>query len=82
MPSEHLSDEEKTPTDEVSMRRKDSIPSHTTEIEEIKNTLVSISTRCQYLENRVAGKKVKYNLISVRVSVVQVESKHKLCSFF
>lgn len=71
MPSEQLSDEEKKPTDEVSMRKKDSIPNYTTGTEEMENKHVSISSSCQYLENRVAGKKVKYNLMHMK-------SKHKL----
>ncbi|XP_036979824.1 centrosomal protein of 55 kDa-like isoform X3 [Acanthopagrus latus] len=57
LPSEQLSDEEKKPTDEVSMRRKDSIPNYTTGTEEMENKHVSISSSCQYLENRIAGKK-------------------------
>ncbi|KAF1375700.1 hypothetical protein PFLUV_G00222920 [Perca fluviatilis] len=55
--SEQLSKKEGKMMDVVSMRRKRSISSYSTEIEEIKNKLVSVSTRCQYLENKVAQKK-------------------------
>ncbi|XP_034754837.1 centrosomal protein of 55 kDa isoform X3 [Etheostoma cragini] len=55
--SEQLSQKEGKLMDVVSMRRKRSISSYSREIEEIKNKLVSISTRCQYLESKVAQKK-------------------------
>ncbi|XP_074502018.1 centrosomal protein of 55 kDa-like isoform X2 [Sebastes fasciatus] len=57
LPSEQLSKKEGNLMDVVSMRRKRSISSYSREIEEIKNQVVSISTRCQYLENKVARKK-------------------------
>ncbi|XP_037637206.1 cone cGMP-specific 3',5'-cyclic phosphodiesterase subunit alpha'-like isoform X1 [Sebastes umbrosus] len=57
LPSEQLSKKEGNLMDVVSMRRKRSISSYSREIEEIKNQVVSVSTRCQYLENKVARKK-------------------------
>lgn len=55
---EKLSQKEGSLMDVVSMRRKRSMSSYSREIEEIKNKLVSVSARCQYLENKVARKKV------------------------
>ncbi|KAM6923113.1 centrosomal protein of 55 kDa-like isoform 1-T1 [Lycodopsis pacificus] len=57
LPSEQMSKKEGKQMDVVSMRRKRSISSYSREVEEIKNKLVSVSTRCQYLENKVARKK-------------------------
>ncbi|XP_070697685.1 centrosomal protein of 55 kDa-like [Pempheris klunzingeri] len=57
LPSEQPVKKEGMLTDGVSMRRNRSISSHCREMEEIKNRLVSVTTRCQYLENKVAGKK-------------------------
>ncbi|XP_035519289.1 centrosomal protein of 55 kDa-like isoform X1 [Morone saxatilis] len=56
-PPEQLSKKEGKLSDVVSMRRKRSMSSYCREMEEVKNKLVSVSTRCQYLENKVAGKK-------------------------
>lgn len=54
--------------DVVSMRRTRSLSSYCGVTDEIKNKLVSVSTRCQHLENKVAGKKVKlYILMQVTV---------------
>ncbi|XP_032396453.1 centrosomal protein of 55 kDa isoform X8 [Etheostoma spectabile] len=55
--SKQLSKKEGKLMDVVSMRRKRSISSYSRDIEEIKNKLVSVSTRCQYLESKVAQKK-------------------------
>ncbi|XP_051271435.1 centrosomal protein of 55 kDa-like isoform X3 [Dicentrarchus labrax] len=57
LPPEQLSKKEGKLMDVVSMRRKRSMSSYCREMEEVKNNLVSVSTRCQYLENKVAGKK-------------------------
>ncbi|KAK9541521.1 hypothetical protein VZT92_001556 [Zoarces viviparus] len=57
LPSEQMSKKEGKQMDVVSMRRKRSISSYSREVEEIKNKLVSVSTRCQYLENKVTRKK-------------------------
>ncbi|XP_044069664.1 centrosomal protein of 55 kDa-like isoform X2 [Siniperca chuatsi] len=57
LPPEQLSKKEEKLMDVVSMRRNRSISSYAREIEEIKNKLVSVAARCQYLENNVAGKK-------------------------
>ncbi|KAM7408674.1 hypothetical protein PAMA_002412 [Pampus argenteus] len=55
--SEQLSKNEGNLMDVVSTRSKTKISSYSREMEEIKNKLVSVSTRCQYLENKVAEKK-------------------------
>lgn len=52
LPSEQLSKKGGNPKDVVR------ISGYATETEEIKNKLVSISTRCQFLESKVTGKKV------------------------
>ncbi|KAM7385557.1 hypothetical protein PAMP_001637 [Pampus punctatissimus] len=57
LPSEQLSKNEENLMDVVSTRSKTQISTYSREIEEIKNKLVSVSTRCQYLENKVAEKK-------------------------
>ncbi|XP_045926883.1 centrosomal protein of 55 kDa-like isoform X2 [Micropterus dolomieu] len=57
LPSEQLSEKDGALMHVVSMRRKRSISSYCREIGEIKNKLVSVATRCQYLENNVARKK-------------------------
>ncbi|XP_039857558.1 centrosomal protein of 55 kDa-like isoform X6 [Simochromis diagramma] len=50
-PSEQLCEKEKRPVDAVS-----SISRYSREIEEIEEKLEVISTRCQYVENKVTGK--------------------------
>ncbi|XP_063730440.1 centrosomal protein of 55 kDa-like isoform X2 [Eleginops maclovinus] len=57
LPSEQLRKKEGHLMDVVSMRRKISLSSYCGETEEIKNKLVSVSTRCQQLENKVERKK-------------------------
>uniref|UniRef100_UPI0037E967C5 centrosomal protein of 55 kDa-like n=1 Tax=Semicossyphus pulcher TaxID=241346 RepID=UPI0037E967C5 len=55
--SEQLSNAEDQKMDGVSVRSQRIISSYSREMEEIKTKLVSISTRCQHLENKVARKK-------------------------
>ncbi|KAL3050371.1 hypothetical protein OYC64_012412 [Pagothenia borchgrevinki] len=57
LPSKQLRQKEGNLMDVVSMRRKRSLSSYCGVTDEIKNKLVSVSTRCQHLENKVAGKK-------------------------
>ncbi|XP_060896990.1 centrosomal protein of 55 kDa-like [Labrus mixtus] len=57
LPSEQLSGKEDDLFDGVSMRRKRVMPSYSSEIAEIKSKLVSVTSRCQYLENKVARNK-------------------------
>ncbi|KAK2824331.1 hypothetical protein Q5P01_021506 [Channa striata] len=56
-PREPLSEGDSTLTDVVNMQRQRIISACATEIEEIKNKLVNLSTKCQHLEKKVAGKK-------------------------
>ncbi|XP_041645579.1 centrosomal protein of 55 kDa-like [Cheilinus undulatus] len=53
--SEHLSEMEDKLMDGVSLRVEGNVSSCLSEIEELKDELVSISTRCQYLKNKVAA---------------------------
>ncbi|KAL7383837.1 hypothetical protein ABVT39_018984 [Epinephelus coioides] len=55
--SEQLSEKEGNEMDAVSMRRESTVSSYSRETEEMKNEYVRLSTRCQYLENKVAQKK-------------------------
>lgn len=56
MPSEQQSKKEENLMD-ICMRMKRSISSYAQETEEIRNQIVNLSTRCQYLKDKVAGKK-------------------------
>uniref|UniRef100_A0A3Q3KSJ8 TSG101 and ALIX binding domain-containing protein n=1 Tax=Labrus bergylta TaxID=56723 RepID=A0A3Q3KSJ8_9LABR len=60
LPSEQLSGKEDDLFDGVSMRRKRVMPSYSSEIAEIKSKLASVTSRCQYLENKVARNKVQH----------------------
>ncbi|XP_067375773.1 centrosomal protein of 55 kDa-like isoform X3 [Channa argus] len=57
LPSEQLSEGASSLTDVVNMQRQRIISTCAKEIEEIKNKLVNVSTKCQHIKKKVARKK-------------------------
>ncbi|XP_026165389.1 centrosomal protein of 55 kDa-like [Mastacembelus armatus] len=82
LPPEQMSNRGRNPLTEKiteNMKTKRSIASYAREIEEIKNKLVVVSARCQYLENKLAREKdLKTEEMASTTSVPELQNHLKI----